>query len=451
MNVVSEDGYGIFTVAPTVWSVLGKRYREFLEEMKIYTQAVIYPPEGILRPMTSIRPIMLVLNKKKPDALFVGEILDIDGMGDILDNFFNNKGTQYLEQGYLIDENRFKGIDNLKFKWEFEKLQSGYKSYQQYPLVEVSKEINSGRPDKEFKSKDNAIYFPRVGESKVHYDLSKITMKKHNYFQIILNKSIITNKYAALFYASGLGKAIRKTLISGATIPHISKRSLIDSAVIAIPTLEEQVKIVAMHDKIELLSKILNSISNELSLNPQNIKLLSKQADHLIEELSILSLSDKIKSGIRKGENKEREFKQTLSLDINTNQKAKYLEKSVLKTVAAFLNTDGGILYIGVADDSSIVGVDLEIAKLYKGSKDSYLKHFKDILKQSIGEDFYPLIDDDLVEVDDKTILIVECKQSTYPCYINDKDFFVRTNPATDRLEGRKALEYIKRHFDISH
>ena len=35
----------------------------------------------------------------------------------------------------------------------------------------------------------------------------------------------------------------------------------------------------------------------------------------------------------------------------------KYVTHAVLKTIAAFLNTEGGDLLIGVADDRSVVGI----------------------------------------------------------------------------------------------
>ena len=46
-----------------------------------------------------------------------------------------------------------------------------------------------------------------------------------------------------------------------------------------------------------------------------------------------------------------------------------------------------------------------------------------------------------------KKVLLVECKRSKSACFIDGKDFYVRTNPATDKLEGTKLVEYINNHF----
>ena len=93
-------------------------------------------------------------------------------------------------------------------------------------------------------------------------------------------------------------------------------------------------------------------------------------------------------------------------------------------------------------------GIEKEVDKFYKGVNDDFLKHFKNILKSSIGEEYYPFIDYQIVGVDNKSILYIKCEQSKDPCYLNGKDFYVRTNPATDKLEGPKLVSYIQNHFD---
>lgn len=145
-------------------------------------------------------------------------------------------------------------------------------------------------------------------------------------------------------------------------------------------------------------------------------------------------------------ESKTLEFKQTLSVDIRTKEKAKYMETNCLKTIAGFLNSDGGTLLVGVTDDSKPVGVMEEINSIHKGSEDKFLLHFKSLVKEHIGEEFYPLLDYHLVAVDGNPILRVDCKESNRPCFIGD-DFYVRTNPATDKLAGPTLLKYISTRF----
>jgi len=145
-------------------------------------------------------------------------------------------------------------------------------------------------------------------------------------------------------------------------------------------------------------------------------------------------------------ESKTLEFKETLSFDVKKNTKEKYIEEACLKTIAGFLNADGGTLLVGVTDDNRAVGVDVEITSLHKGSRDKFLLHLKNVIKENIGEVFYPFIKSALVTVDGKTILRIDCKEGNSPCFIGD-DFYVRTNPATDKLAGPKLIQYISVRF----
>src|SRR5690606_7134738 len=62
---------------------------------------------------------------------------------------------------------------------------------------------------------------------------------------------------------------------------------------------------------------------------------------------------------IKRKESKTLEFKSTLRWSLkDDNQDDEGVTHAVLKTIAAFLNTEGGGLLIGVADDGSVVGIE---------------------------------------------------------------------------------------------
>lgn len=58
------------------------------------------------------------------------------------------------------------------------------------------------------------------------------------------------------------------------------------------------------------------------------------------------------------GESSEVEFKSTLRVNLHTGNKDRRMEMAILKTIAGFLNTNGGILIIGIADNGTPVGID---------------------------------------------------------------------------------------------
>ena len=60
------------------------------------------------------------------------------------------------------------------------------------------------------------------------------------------------------------------------------------------------------------------------------------------------------------GESSRIEFKSSLRMNLHTNKPDKRMELAALKTLAAFLNSDGGTLVIGVADDHEPVGIQID-------------------------------------------------------------------------------------------
>ena len=194
---------------------------------------------------------------------------------------------------------------------------------------------------------------------------------------------------------------------------------------------------------------IENQISNfekeQSWAQPGMYKKLVKSKD---EENTILTK-------ISNGESKTCEFKESLSLDVRQSEnnksyvpkKEEKIELSVLKTIAGFLNSDGGELFIGVNDESIICGIENELKRFHKSSKDKMQLHLKSLIKQNIGLGSSNYINLELKKVNDKEIIHVICKKSDEPVYIKDKDFYIRTGPATDKLEGRELVNYTTSRF----
>ena len=152
----------------------------------------------------------------------------------------------------------------------------------------------------------------------------------------------------------------------------------------------------------------LDRLKFELKSEKGSVRLSNKEFQ-MLERLMTnpLNDADRIKEKIREGESKVIEFKETLSLDVKQHIKAKYIVESVLKTVVAFLNTEGGTLLIGVDDNGEILGVEDEIKTIfskYKGeinskAKDDFKLFWKNLLKEHVGEEFYGYIEWELLPV----------------------------------------------------
>jgi hypothetical protein len=446
LKFLKSDGIAIFLVEPLAFSSSeGIKIEESLNSEGYFVNAILNAPEGLLKPETAIMPVFVIISTNVAKSIFVAELLNENQSRQIANNYLSSSvAGGDLKNGMLIPEKSFHSFNRIKIKQQIERLETQYKEYEEYNLGELAVEINYVKSGETLKEKPNAIYIPKIGNSPVVSKLSNTKIKHHNYFQVVLNEKVI-NEYVSAYFKSNIGRLVLDSLVSGAFIPHLNKREL-EQALIAIPSLEDQMKIIGTQNKLFNLKQSIDVFDSELALNPTSSSTILNRLDGMLEAIGWLSEIDKILNVIRQGESKNIEFKETLSLDVRKNTKEKYIELSVLKTVTAFLNTDGGTLLVGVNDNGEITGLDDEIDKFHK-SLDKFLLHFKNLIKAQVGEGFYPLIDYRVVQVSNKSILLVECDKSRSECFLGGKDFYVRTNPATDKLEGAELIEYIKNHF----
>jgi serine/threonine protein kinase len=114
------------------------------------------------------------------------------------------------------------------------------------------------------------------------------------------------------------------------------------------------------------------------------------------------------------------------------------LEREVLQTLAAFHNTDGGVLIVGVADDRKIIGVEVDYPRV-RGSSDGWRLAFDDLVSDHLGREVMNCIDLQLEPWYGRMIAIIRCSQRKEPTWIDD-DLFVRRTASTRKLSTRDAV-----------
>jgi len=163
--------------------------------------------------------------------------------------------------------------------------------------------------------------------------------------------------------------------------------------------------------------------------------------------------AEDIQREIEKGESQTREFKSTFFLNLASRQKDEAISFVILKTIAAFLNSEGGRIYVGVTDDGKSAGIKDEVSLFFKNSEDKYSLAVKEKLKKYF-EAYFDLISWEIVHSKNHTrLLIIDVKPSKKPVWILDKGrelFPIRKHPSTETLEGSKQAEYIASHFSVA-
>lgn len=149
---------------------------------------------------------------------------------------------------------------------------------------------------------------------------------------------------------------------------------------------------------------------------------------------------------VNQGETSTVEFKSTLRINLHTGEKDTRMELSVLKTIAAFVNSSGGTLIVGVADDGNPVGIEVDQFP----NEDKMYLHLVNLIKERMGAKHMTYIHPRFDDFDHSRVLVVECLPSKSPVFVKDgqaERFYMRTGAATAELTGGQAQDFIKQRF----
>ena len=160
---------------------------------------------------------------------------------------------------------------------------------------------------------------------------------------------------------------------------------------------------------------------------------------------------EEIQELIASGESDVVECKSTLRYDLRTKLINKILEYAVARTIAAFLNSNGGDLFIGIDDDQNALGLADDIATLRsKKNTDGFRLHLVEVIKKHIGAEHFTHIKTTFPVYDDVEICRVRVEKSGKPVFIKhdgQKVFFIRADCSSQPLDSEEAVAYIEKHW----
>lgn len=159
---------------------------------------------------------------------------------------------------------------------------------------------------------------------------------------------------------------------------------------------------------------------------------------------------------IAEGESDELEFKSSLRWDYKLSQVNKKLEDVVIKTVAAFANSAGGTLLIGVDDDGQILGLSHDFNALGNADADRYELHLRNRLINTFGGSFAASkIKIRFPEVAGEEICQVDVQPAPEPLIVavTDKNgqksekFYARSGNSSQEIPLSEMSAYMKARF----
>lgn len=156
---------------------------------------------------------------------------------------------------------------------------------------------------------------------------------------------------------------------------------------------------------------------------------------------------ENVKSIVAAGEGNTIEFKSTLRVNLHTHQNDPKMEHSVLKTIAAFLNSkEGGTLVVGVDDNGTALGIEIDKFP----NEDKMNLHLGNLIKGKLGSASMLHIKPHFETFQEKRVLVVDCVPSGSAVYLKNgtsEEFFIRAGASTAALQPSEMTDYIKQRF----
>jgi hypothetical protein len=147
---------------------------------------------------------------------------------------------------------------------------------------------------------------------------------------------------------------------------------------------------------------------------------------------------------IAKGEGDRLEFKSTMRWNLAADKPGKEIETAWMKTVVAFLNTNGGVLVIGVDDTGEPIGLDADGF----ASEDKFLLHFNNLFKDHIGLEARPFVEAAVRPLGGKRAFVIACRKASEPVYLRqgkNETFYVRVGPSSRELPVSEVVKRFRR------
>ncbi len=289
LEITSEYGrFGILTDNGALFRGRSERKirKAFIKDDLIET--IIELPSNLFW-NTNISCCVIIINKNKPEILknniyFIqakDEFEHFQGK-NILQEFHLNKILSAYEKLENIEQ--FSAIINIEtikkndynlypkiYINDLDSIASKMR-LDSYYLKDLISEINLSSKDllNGFESKSNSIYLPKIGRSESIVNLDEISLKPHNYIQLVFNPDKLLADFASGFYNSPLGLKLREHISFGSVIPSISKKSLITSK-IYLPDINTQNIIIDLHQNIREIILQLKEYDSKLWSNLKEI------------------------------------------------------------------------------------------------------------------------------------------------------------------------------------
>ena len=157
-------------------------------------------------------------------------------------------------------------------------------------------------------------------------------------------------------------------------------------------------------------------------------------------------------STIAAREGERAEFKTSARWDAQLGKMNRALEEAVVRTLAGFLNHEGGSLFVGVADSGEIVGIEPDYRTLKRPDRDGFEQFVMGLVKHALGGDVCAHVHVRFRSTNGVDVCQIAVEPSDRPVYCQDGPvarYFLRMGNSTRELDVREAMRHIGERWPV--
>jgi CheY-like chemotaxis protein len=152
---------------------------------------------------------------------------------------------------------------------------------------------------------------------------------------------------------------------------------------------------------------------------------------------------------IQLGESDTLEFKSSLQWNVRENIRNDTLQHDVLKSIAAFLNSEGGTVIIGVEDNGNLFGLEKDIQSFKQPRNrtlDNFERHLVELIKNKIGIKFQTYLKIRFTKINEQDICGIYVRKAEQAAFLKSEkgvELYVRTGNSSRSLNVPEIYDYL--------
>lgn len=262
-SLLAEDGRAFFVLPNAFLLNREGSVQALLAERGLHIWSVVALPAS-WNPNTSIGGNVVEIRCSPTEELFAGKASADSPNSALIANFTERRRGKVPEVGCLVPNHEFSTWEAFETALAIDSAAKAFGA----PIVALSdivldKVLGNRTADGGFEDRPNAVFVPALGTSRAVTSRSELTIKPHNYIQLVLDPALADADYVANYFNTSLGSLARRTVYTGAVIQRASLKT-IDSAPIVLPSLGEQIQVVGLQRRVAELRAELDATERDL-------------------------------------------------------------------------------------------------------------------------------------------------------------------------------------------